>query len=816
MQGTFLARPGQQLLEHLKNVREIAKCIAEEISIDEHEQFKDIVSIVAVFHDIGKYTTYFQRKLLGEAVNPKLSDHSYISAVLGAAYTMQKFKEPALVQKFAPLIAFTAILAHHGNLPDVSEEIPRITKQDMAKGINYVLEELTGIHNERIKKLKKQLEDLQKNFEVITSELSDLEVFLTPDIFTLENCVKTLYHLRRLLLELENSPEEHAELIALWVQLAFSILVDADKKDASGAYLYVGERRQIPHDLVDRYIHHKEFPDSPMNWIRVELRKNVQNSLNEIQQLLSRKSGLILTLTAPTGAGKTLTALDFALKLRKLIEQERGYTPRIIYSLPYISIIEQNLSVIEEVLGLMDDFKKDRSGYLIAHYHLAESLAEPDETEIDYKIYDSLQLLIESWDAEIIVTTFWQLLHTMIGYRNKLLKKFHRFSGSIVILDEVQTIPAEHWPVVEKFLDLFSRRLGTIFVLMTATQPLIVEKKRKELNKDVHFLFKNLNRTTIVDRTDVSSLEELLDEILSCKEHKSRNLLFIFNTITESIKGFQIISKYLENVYYLSTNITPLDRLNRIHEIRESMSRKHPTVVVSTQVVEAGVDLDFDIVVREIGPLHSIVQTCGRCNRNALRPTATVFVTSINERAAKVVYGSIYIEATKEVLGKYFRNAGFINEEKFLELTEEFFRIIKERIAKEAESEEMWKNYLRLRFQSDSTQATISDYRLIKDEPRVSIFVCKDDEDEEILEIFKCILAEKDKSLRTKMYNTYKRKIHERMLHIFVDRAKKNLPPCIEYFEGLRFINKESLDVYYDTMTGFRYTDEELKGMIIW
>lgn len=89
MNGTFLARPGQQLLEHLKNVQQIARHIVDELPIDEREQLKKIVSIVAAFHDIGKYTTFFQRKLLGEAVNPKLSEHSYISAVLGAAYTIQ-------------------------------------------------------------------------------------------------------------------------------------------------------------------------------------------------------------------------------------------------------------------------------------------------------------------------------------------------------------------------------------------------------------------------------------------------------------------------------------------------------------------------------------------------------------------------------------------------------------------------------------------------------------------------------------------------------------------------------------------------------
>ncbi|MEN3042813.1 MAG: CRISPR-associated helicase Cas3' [Fervidobacterium sp.] len=427
-----------------------------------------------------------------------------------------------------------------------------------------------------------------------------------------------------------------------------------------------------------------------------------------------------------------------------------------------------------------------------------------------------MQLFIETWESEIIVTTFWQLLHTIIGYKNRLMKKFYKLSGSIVILDEVQTIPAEHWLLVEKFMGLLSRKLHTTFILMTATQPMILKDKSIELNKNFEIMFKKLDRTEIIDLMECSkekTFEEIWKEI-RCKEGK-KSVLVVCNTITDSIEKYRIISSGEQEVMYLSTNITPKDRFVRIKQIKTKLKEQQPLVLVSTQVVEAGVDLDFDVVVRELGPVHSLIQIAGRCNRNGNKKRSKMYLINTKENSAKKVYGVTLIEAAKEAIKKY-KQQGVIPEKYYIDLIKYYFELVRERAIKSSESQKFWQSFLELRFQTKDGEQSLSKYKLIKDEPKISIFVSKESEDEEIFLKFKEILSENDKEKRAGMYALYKRKIEERMIHINISHAIKNLPPAIENYEKLRFINKESLEAYYDLNTGFKYTDNELKEQVIW
>ncbi|MCX7654629.1 MAG: CRISPR-associated helicase Cas3' [Fervidobacterium sp.] len=800
----YLARPGQRLIEHLKNVAEYSVKTFEEIDIQDKQILKEISKLIAYFHDFGKYTTYFQEKLQGKSSFSKLSKHSYLSSITLASYLIDNYETEYLI-----LPAFMAVLSHHSNLLSADDEVPRIKADEE---LEESIKNLDILHYERLNTLFQQFDDILKNFEKIQKEYNALGIELKKEYFSKTKAIETIQNLRKKLLRFEDEDEQVKEDIALKTQLLYSILIDSDKKDA--AILPKSERKYIPEVIVEKYTEKLTNTNNRMLETRVTLRKEVLSTIEN--QPLEKLYGGVITLTAPTGAGKTLTALSAALKLRSRIQKEVGYTPRIIYSLPYISIIEQNLSIIEEILAQLPDYHEYKESYLAAHYYLAELEEISADDQIDYEKYDKMQLFIETWESEIIVTTFWQLLHTIIGYKNRLMKKFYKLSASIVILDEVQTIPAEHWLLVEKFMDLLTRKLHTTFILMTATQPMILEDKSIELNKNFEIMFKKLDRTEIIDLTEYSkkkTFEEIWKEI-RCNERK-KSVLVICNTITDSIEKYRIISSEEQEVMYLSTNITPKDRLVRIQQIKTKLKEQQPLVLVSTQVVEAGVDLDFDVVVRELGPIHSIIQIAGRCNRNGNKERSKMYLINTKEDSAKKVYGATLIEVAKEVI-KQYKQQGIIIEKNYIDLTRCYFNLVRDRATKSRESQEFWESFLELKFQAKDGEKSLSEYTLIKDEPKVSIFVSKEPEDEEIFLKFKEILSENDKEKRAGMCTLYKRKIEERMIHINVSRALKNLPPAIENYEKLRFINKESLEAYYDLNTGFKYIDNELKEQVIW
>ena len=807
----FYARPNQLLVDHLKNVSENVEKIFKDIQISGKTTIREVAKMTAYFHDFGKYTSYFQDKLTGKNPRRDLSNHSYISAIMCATYLRKNFPQAGLYV----LSSFASIVAHHSDLPDTEEMIPNIDRKSHAN-IDDVLKKLFYSENvKRLKVIKKQLENLRGNSNLILKEYQLLNIKLDESYFKEESIVETIKYLQSKYKELTYlSEEEEKKNIALTTQIIFSILIDADKKDAAG---FVDSTRvDIPSDLVEKYLQNlKSKTENKMNQIRNLLRKSVLESVEETK--FEKVTGKIFTITAPTGSGKTLTALDAALKLREKFKKEKGYTPRIIYSLPYISIIEQTLKVIDSLLNQIPDYKNNREKYFVAHYHLAENAKEKDieEDEIDYNEIDRMNLFIESWDSEIILTTFWQLLHTILGYKNRLMKKFYKLSGSIVILDEVQTIPAEHWKILERFLELLSSQLSTTFILMTATQPMLLEEKSIELNKHVDVIFKSLERTKIINLTQINDFQEIVSQI--CSETIGKNTLFVFNTVSDSIRKYKILKQFKERIYYLSTNITPKDRFERLEKIKELIEKKKKEVtVVSTQVIEAGVDLDFDVVVREIAPLHSIVQVAGRCNRNyrKKRPSK-MYLINTEENTTKKVYGTIHIHAVKEIIDKYFNAEKEILEGYYLEIIREYFKIVRQRAAKSDEMDKIWQSFLDLRFKSSKT-LSLSDYQLIDYKPEISIFVIKDEEDQKIFETFRRILNSKDFLERKKLFILNKRKIEERLLHVYVERAKKNLPPAIDYIDSVRFINPDNLEIYYDLETGFKYTDEEIKSGVIW
>lgn len=821
--------PDRLLNDHLQEVADAASDFLKGFLIRDAPLTRGAY-LTGLSHDLGKYTSFFQAHLRDNKRHfGAKQHHAFISALLGA-WLLQREFPPADMTKpenFLPLICYLAIHRHHGDLitPELVIPYPRILHDPP----HFMKAE--GSMREHLKALWIQKEDLlqEPRFGAIDEELQslgieDIESFLTEETFV--TIFGSLFRLNRQISE-ELIPEKLRITIALWTMLLFSVLIDADKRGA--ARVSEVKRREIPADLVDRYsVERFSKERTLLDPLRREVYREVMESLG---RPLNGLQGKILTLTAPTGSGKTLTALSFALKLRQKIQQELGYLPRIIYALPFISIIEQNYSVFHEVLGRLAEFARDEHAYLLKHHHLTEiRYREGDE---ERRVEEAL-LLTEAWEGEIIVTTFVQLLHTIIGFKNGFLKKFHNIVGSILILDEVQNIPVEQWSLVRNFLKLLTEQLGVTVIQMTATRPLIFEEREAlELVPSPEKHFQKLHRTIVKAKTQEKiSLDSLVDEIIETWDRNS-SLIVVLNTISTSINVYKGLKAKLSDefrsfvgypktaqegeiirllaltkkwvpIVYLSTNIVPLQRADRLNFLKEWLDQGLPAIVVSTQVIEAGVDLDFQSVVRDIGPLDSIVQVAGRCNRSATRETpGMVQVYRLEGGGAEHVYKKLHIWGTSKILGD-----GEYPESTYIQQVEQFFKDVHERIDTE-QSREIWEAFLKLSFYSEDLPS-VSDYRLIAEGPQVPIFTALTGEDELVLQQFKeQVLQEKDFKKRRRAYLICRKAFHERLITPRLERASQNLPPEVEGSRELHLIPQNQLEDFYDLETGFKWQPGE-------
>lgn len=551
---------------------------------------------IGLYHDLGKYTPHFQDYLFKRpGFNPKLKRH----AMFGAFALCQKFLKSG-GSAAETMLAFYIIRHHHADLSNF-DDIKTLAEEDGAEHDIF----------------QKQLRSLAADLPQMAAELGEIEIanwasFPEESLFD-----KT----RRQFYNRERGIQHFFEINYL-----FSLLIEADKLDASETPVHT--RQNLDASAVGRFL------AGSTNELRNRVRRDV---LGQLEKLDLEKTRLF-TLTAPTGVGKTLTALDFALQLREKVSTlGRG---QIVYALPFINIIEQGFEVYQQVFA-------GSGAAVFAHYQYADVFGSDkrnEDFEGDEPDYHQKAMALDTWQSDIVITSFVQLLHTLIGNRNKLLKKFNHFADSILILDEVQTLRLDLLPVVGAALFYLTRFLNTRVVLMTATKPEIMplafqkilsregfaeeECAGEELLADFEGVFAAYKRTKIVPLLDMDLVKDaaeqaFLTKIFAEKWSPENSCLIVVNKVNRSIDLFKALKIFLKEkgltnpVYCLSTNVVPAHRLARIEQIKADLEAGRRPILVATQVVEAGVDLDFDIGFRDLGPIDSLVQVAGRINRQA-------------------------------------------------------------------------------------------------------------------------------------------------------------------------------------------------------
>ena len=773
LSSKLYSHPGRLLEDHLSGVSNLSTLFLAEKPINIKEEVTDIIRIIALTHDIGKATGYFQEYLKADEQekesfkNKKETRHSLFSSVC-AYYLTKEVKAESIY----PFFAFLTVRRHHGNLRDVMDDV------------------IFDSWDAEI--LHKQLESIDsKAFSVLSERLFTAGISLLLDKRIISQWIddfvneskQTKKKLRKINGEVSNY---------IILNLFYSILLDADKSDVVIKDSISFHRKELKNgDWVDNYKKKVTFPSSPINNLR-------ERAYQEVVRRKTDRDNRIFSLNLPTGLGKTLTSLSFALKLRENLKLNRdNLNPRIIYALPFLSIIDQNSDVFESVIRMND--VDPGTDVLLKHHHLSEIFYKKDDCEFEP---DEAKILIEGWNSEIIVTTFVQLFHTLLSNRNKSLRKFHRLANSIIILDEVQSIPIKYWLLLREVLLELSKILNIHVIFVTATEPLIFDREEvKDLvNRD--FYFNSLDRVLLVPLLKVPMTLKDLSKYFNLNDEKA--YLFIFNTITAAKDFYNLIKDKDVALTFLSTHIIPKERLKRIKEIRE---RKYK-VVVSTQLVEAGVDIDCDVVVRDIAPMDSINQAAGRCNRNGNKK-GIIYIVLLQDdngkRYSSYVYDSVLLDMTKKILSAKEE----IKESDFLIIIKDYYTETKGKKTQKI-SKDILEAITKLRYDSEDDKTSISDFRLIEETySKRDIFIELDQDAHEVWNEYIKLKEIDNLFLRKNKFDAMKANFYQYM--ISVPANIDNIP--IVYGE-LGYVKQSLLKDYYDEEIGF--ITKDTRTIVVW
>ena len=576
--GLPVGAPGakwQPLAEHLITVSVLARQLAE-LALPGDKHFHDMAACCGLLHDFGKYSDAFQDMIVSGKGRCQHSVHGAVLAYFGA-------KEGAENPK-ATHVAL-AIAGHHAGLPDI-------------KGGTSSLEE-------RIKKYKEEATALVAR---ATDDSSRLKEFFDQPFPPLDRSIASRFD--------------------LFTRMLFSCLIDADRLDSAGRAIIqqpLNAHEQLEKVLAEIARIASKKPEGVV--------KNVRGQVLQDCLAAGKFPERLLSLTVPTGGGKTLAGMACALKRAEL--HPEAYR-RIIVVIPYLSIIEQNAQVYEDAFG-RDAVLEHHSG---AFDRLTQKDAEhfapsPGESiEEDYQS-TARRAETENWDSPLIVTTSVRFFESLFSNRPSDLRRVHNIARSIIILDEVQTLPRRLLAPLLGMIQELSNDWGCVFIFSTATQPAFQRQANgarpdprwdpgtvREIVQQPDAIRTSLKRVHIeweidkpiewpeVARRMLSEPQSLA--VVNLRDHAS----VLFDEAVSVAKEHGLDK---QGLFHLSTRMCAAHRLNVLGVIRDRLNKNLPCWVISTQLVEAGVDLDFPIVFRALGPLDAIFQAAGRADREGLR-----------------------------------------------------------------------------------------------------------------------------------------------------------------------------------------------------
>ncbi len=740
------SHPDKLLITHLDEVYSIGMKLFKEKSVFLKEN--EFLKTLLIAHDLGKGTEYFQEYIKKGENHGDLKNHGFLSALVSYVILNKKMDMDKALK------GFILVKRHHGNIENIVDELS-IKQIDIEYHENILKKQLKSLNMEEINIiLNKYSEPLITKKEILDSFqylFSEME-----GIFFYED-------------EMKMNIDEYFKL-----KYFYSILIYSDKFSA-----ILSQKSNINYPLNSKkffnYMNLLENNESEINISREMAQKEVENSLNLDEKLL--------TITLPTGMGKTLNSLNFALQLRKNLFNTTNIYYNIIYSFPFTSIIDQTYEIFESIFD-------NNTSNLMKHHYLAKVEYKDEENIFDI---DESKFLIETWNSNIVVTTFVKVLETFFSNRNRELMKFHKMARSIIILDEVQNIPYKYWKVIKESLTILAKKFDTYFLLMTATQPYIIGEGY-ELVENVDKYFTLFNRTKLILNLEEKTIDELVEEISPIVNNNKKSMI-VLNTVKSAQKVYEKLKNIVDKkIVFLSASVIPKDRKARLKHIKNL----DEYVLVSTQVVEAGVDIDNDVVIRDLGPWDSIVQCAGRCNRNGKDEKSPVYIFKLKGEKfifANLIYGRFLIDKTEEIL----KNKNEIEEKDYLKYSRKYFSSIK-RDKSDDNSNQILEDIEDLNFEYVNDQFNIIEKRNVNIIP---IFIEKDKEARELWQKYKENGEIKNKFERQNEFL----KIKDRFFSYVINGDIKKFPFELDKFYGR--IPYENIDNYYDEDLGYIIDDNK-------
>lgn len=568
----------QTVEEHCHGVAEIAAELLSDIGLEKTAYLAGMV------HDLGKFSENFKNYIEKAADGEKVQRGSVNHTFAGVRFLLEKHSDEQLSgfsDIVLEIIAY-AVGAHHGLFDCVDDNNNNgFTKRIQKEGIDYLNAAQEFL---KICCSKQEIEDLlkqsEKEFFPVFNEIEKLADNADAKI---QNTQITFY-------------------IGFLARLILSAIIEADRSDTS--QFMNGYSEKTVKNISEIWINCIKNVEQKLSTMPLD--KPINKTRAQISALCAEAGNLesgIYRLNLPTGAGKTLTSLRYALH-----HALKHNKKRIIFTMPLLSIIEQNAGIIHDYIGNEE---------LILEHH--SNIVETDENDE----LDKRELLVESWDVPIIITTMVQLLNTLFAGKTANIRRMQALCNSIIVIDEVQTVPDKMLSLFNLALNFLAKICNATIILCSATQPCF-EKTMYPLDKSVKDLITlTKEQETVFKRVRLEykgemDYEELADFAAGILE-ENNSLLLVCNTKNEAAVMFNLLCSKIKYVkaFHISAGMCTAHRKETIKEMQEALENKQQKVLcVSTQVIEAGVDVSFARVIRLLAGMDNIVQATGRENRN--------------------------------------------------------------------------------------------------------------------------------------------------------------------------------------------------------
>lgn len=618
----------QSVKEHLYNVSTMSKEYSAKISLDYTGE------LIGILHDMGKETNAFNSYIhyCSSNLNDKSLRGSINHSTAGAKFIYDNFYNTTdQYQKFTAQLISLAICSHHGGLIDCLD----------LKGIDIFTDKM---------ETDKEIfyDEALSNFKT--------ECLKITYINTLFN--KSKEEIRAILIKInkiDSSAKFGRFASGMLEKYLFSCVIDADRYDT---YTFMEGRKQKQN--IDKSALWNELADVLENKLksypkltRIDLlREEVSISCKNF----AKNNPGIYQLSVPTGGGKTLSSLRYALEHAKKFNKDR-----ILYIIPFTTIIDQNAKEIKDILGQDDMILEHHSNLVV------------DNEQEDYK------LLTERWDSPIILTTMVQFLDTLFSGGTQCVRRMHNLANSIIIFDEIQAIPIKCINMFNSAINFLSSVCNATIILCTATQPLLSKtetplklSENANIISNMHDKFKQFKRVNLIDKRIIGgfSVTSLKDFILD-KINQVESVLIILNTKNSTKEIYYELKEANNNllkenqycIFHLSTNMCPSHRMSILKDMKNKLGYQR-VICISTPLIEAGVNISFGCVVRSLAGLDSIAQAAGRCNRHGENHCSDVYIVNVEEEnVSKLVDVKAGQECTRRVLDEFKENSNIFDND---------------------------------------------------------------------------------------------------------------------------------------------------------